>query len=488
MPSTKRPIIPIDNFNLGGLSDSKWSGVKFSLYKMTGWNPHQVPGILRVAQKLTKNSGSVVTEFCKERLTSTNGRKYWFSAESGKVYMCDLDGTWSVVCTIVPSTGHTPIIGAAEYQGYIYIATQDWIHRIAAVSATSAAEWTANLILNWAEFFNKDPDFHPMREQNLVLYIGDGNYLAQVDAGTYSNNALDIAAPLRIKSLGKIGTDILIGTYVSNQVTKTALVRWNTYSGSFQVSNDISEIGINAFLETDDFVYVQAGLWGRIYVYDYINNKLASFKTISGEYSPTQYNTCYPTAVATIGSISLFGISNLLGNPSDEGVFCIGRHSRNYPYIMDMPYPISERNEDGSFVLSDIEIGGILVAGFDIQVSWRRTVDGVTTVGIDEVDYAHKLSGAYMETRVISGNRDENTNFGKVPVCYASLPDGTAIELYYSKNYQDYIQMTVQPDPDKNIVIAEKDTVDATTLQLKIRVVTSGNLAPELESSGVLLR
>jgi len=473
---------------MGGLSDSKWSGVQYSVYKMTGFDPHSIPGILRVAQKLVKNSGDTVTEFCKARIASTNGRIYWGSSESGKIWMKDIDGTWQLVTTIVPISGQTKILDMAEYQGYIYVATQDWIHRISSTSATTMAGWSS-LVLNWAEFYNKDPDFHPMREQNLVLYIGDGNVLAQVDAGTFSQNALDIKNPLRIKSIGKIGTDILIGTFVSDKVTKTNLIRWNTYSGSFQVSNEISEIGINAFLETDDFVYVQAGLWGRIYVYDYVNNKLASFKTISGDYSPVKTNTCHPTAVATIGSIALFGISNVLGNPSDQGIFSIGRHSRNYPYIMDMPYVISERLPNDEFVLNDIEIGGILVAGFDIYVSWKRTVGDVVTKGIDMLDYSQKLNGAYLESRIMTGGeRDIHNNFGKIPVAYSSLPTGCSIQIFYSPNYTGYIPATVVPDPDANVVYTDRDTVSATTLQIKIKLVTNGNNAPEIESSGVMLR
>jgi len=488
MPKATRPMVPIDNFNLGGLSDSKWSGVKYSLYKMTGWNLHQIPGIARVAQKMVKVSGDIVTEFCKERVASTNGRTYWFSSESGKIWMFDLDGTCSLIYDLTPLTGQNKILGACEYQKFIYIATQDRLHKIAAVSAIDSTTFAASIVLNWAEFLNKDIDFHPMREQNLVLYIGDGNVLAQVDSGTFSNSALDIKDPLRIKSIGKIGTDILIGTYVSDNVTKTNLIRWNTYSGSFQVSNEINEIGVNAFLETDDFVYVQAGLWGRIYVYDYVNNKLASNKTISGEYSPDRYSTCYPSAVSTINGIALFGISNLLGNASDQGVFAIGRYSRNYPYIMDMPYPISEREDNGSFALSNIEIGGILVAGFNVFVSWRRKVGDVYRVGIDKLDYSTKLDGAYLETRVIANNRDELTNFGKIPVAYASLPTGCSIEVAYSPNYKAFQDCTIKVDEDRNIVLTDEDTIDASTLQIRIIVHTNGNNGPELESSGVLLR
>jgi hypothetical protein len=67
-----------------------------------------------------------------------------------------------------------------------------------------------------------------MQEVNQVLYIGDRNYVAQVDAGTFSANALDIKTPLRIKSLGKILTDLLVGTFVNVYNAITEILRWNT--------------------------------------------------------------------------------------------------------------------------------------------------------------------------------------------------------------------------------------------------------------------
>ena len=457
---------------------------------MIGFNPHQIPGLLRVAQKMKNayTTGDQINEFCKNSIASVNGHTYYFSYESGKVWMRNgSTGVITLVATVAAALGESKILGAYEYQNYIYIATEKKVHRIPSNVASTPQEWTDNLVLNWAEFNNGDKELHPMRDQNLVLYIGDGNLLAQVDAGTFSPDALDIAPPLRIKSLGKIGTDLLIGTFVSDKVTKTELFRWNTYSGSFQVSNQIDEVGINAFLQTDNFVYVQAGLWGRIYVYDYINNRLESFKTVPGEYSPLRYATCNPDAVATISGIALFGMSNGLGDPCDEGVYAIGRHSRNYPYILDLPYPISEREEDGSFALSGVEIGSITVSGFDVFVTWRRTVGNVVTVGLDILDYSNKLNGAYIDSRVMSNIRTMNTNFDKFFVAYASLPAQTDIQILYSKNYGQYTPTTTKTDPDRNILFSEGDRIDATTLQVRLKMVTNGNDAPEVESAGVQL-
>lgn len=496
MAQSREPIIPLQNFNRGGLSDSKWSGARDSYYKMTGWDLHSTPGLLKVAQKLSLESPEEVDEFCKNRVTSTNGMVYWFSSESGKIWQRDSMGIYTLVYTIVPTSGEAKILGAFEYQGKIFFATEEYLHYIDATLALGVTQWTANVSANWQKFTNGDPDFHPMMEQNLVMYIGDGNLLAQVDVNTFSAAALDIKNPLRIKSLGKVYTDVLIGTYVSDYVTKTELIRWNTWSGSFQVSNPVNEAGINAFIQGDNIILVQAGVTGRLYYFDSNFNTLRSFKTIPGEYGPTKYGTVYPEAVANLNNIVLFGFSNGAGNPSDQGVYQVGRYSSSYPYVLDLPFPISLRDEDEDFVLSNLEIGAIAVRGFDIFVSWRydtgEIVDSVHIyrTGIDKIDYTQKLNGAYFETRLLlSPNRLSLANYAGAYMAYASLPDDCAIDMFIAKNYGEYEEVEdIRPDAMRNLVRAENLGIEATVLQMKIKVVTEGNTAPEIESGALILR
>ena len=262
-------IITIDNFNQGGLAYSKWSGIKHSLYKLIGWDLHSTVGLLKVAQKLAKDTSTTITALCRERVSSSNGISYWFSYTDGKIWQ-NKAGTWTLVYTTSPAAGTAGCFGAIEFQGFIYWATQSRLHRIAVGSADGAAAWTANAAPNWATFTITDAAFHPMIEQNLILFIGDGNYVAQVDAGVFTANALDIKTPLRIKSLGKIGTDILLGTFIAATVNKAIIFRWDTWSVSFTGIDEVDEVGINAFLpsDNDNLVFVQAGIVGNIYRYD----------------------------------------------------------------------------------------------------------------------------------------------------------------------------------------------------------------------------
>jgi len=478
----------LNNFNRGGLADSRWSGVADSYYKLTGLDPHTTPGLLKVGQKLTKISSTTVTEFCKERVVSSNGMIYWFSSTTGKIWQqTPSTNAFELIFTTTAAAGGVGCLGAIEYQGYIYWATESRLHRIAATGNDTAAEWTSNAALNWATFTKTDSLFHPMLELNLVLYIGDGNLVAQVDAGVFTANALDIKTPLRVKSLGKIGVDLLVGTWVANTITQTELIRWNTYSVSFTTSDTIPETGINAFIPADNFVLLQAGLAGNLYTYDGSTTEL--YKTIPGEYTPTKYGYVYPSSSGNLNGQLLFGMSNGTGNPCDLGVYRLARHDRKYPFILDFPYPISER--DGTaLVTTAIEIGGLAVSGFNVYVAWKRTVDGdpdTYVYGVDKLDYDNKLDGAYFETRIMNVNREELSTMENYVLNYYQIPTSCNITLAYDKNYAGYVNMTAVKDSQRNTISSEEG-VEASVLSVKATFTTSANTGPSIESGAVLLK
>ena len=472
-------LIPIDNFNRGGLADSKWSGTKHSLYKFVGYDPHSKPGLLKVAQKLTKDTTTTITALCRVRVSSSNGAQYWFSYTDGKIWELTSGGTWRLVHTTTPAAGGAGCLGAREYQGRIWWFTESRVHWITVANADDN-DWTNDVTEDAETFGVTDASFHPSIIQNRVLYIGDGNQIAQIDGTTFSANALDIKAPFIAKSLGKIGTDVLIGTYIADTVTKTAIIRWNTYSVDYTTSDEIPEIGINSFIPADNFVLVQAGNQGNIYYYD--GEKLEPFMKIPGDYSPTARGEVYPSAVANANGQLLFGFSNGAGNPADQLVYRIARYDRKYDWILDAPYPISERS-GGALVTSSIEIGAILVVGNDIYVSWKNG----STYGVDKLDFSNKLELAYFETRVMTIDREQFSNFSKFVVAYADLPASTGITIQYSKNYAAYKNTTEVTDTQRNI-IESGEGVDATTLQLKISPTVSGNNAPQIESAGIFLK
>lgn len=474
--ASNKPIT-ISNWNMGGLADSKWSGIKDSLYRMVGLDPHSEPAVLKAEQKLTKDSGSTIDEFVKCIVPSSNGRVYHFSADSGKIWE-ENSGSYTLVHTTTAAAGEHKCLGAIEFEGYIIWATESRLHRILATDAEGAAEWAANVDEDWQTFTNTDDTYHPMMIQNLNLYVGDGNYVAEWDGTTFTADALDLVDNLRITCLGKLPatTDLLIGTYVTDNISKSEVLRWNTWSVSFTTSDPIDEVGINAFIPADNFVFVSAGKQGNIYMYDGVQMEI--YKKVIGSWSPSNTATVHPNAACSFNGQALFGMSNVANNPCLQGVYRLGRHSRNYPYILDLAYPISERS-GGALVTTGIEIGAIAVVGQEIAVSWKNG----STYGVDRLDASNKLDGAYFETRVIRADRMQHTMFTRFDMAYNSLPASTAIALTYDSNYAgSYTTPTSSQvtDTDRKIIYLEEG-IESSALQLKGTFTCNSNDTPSLE-------
>lgn len=89
-----------------GLADSRWSGAIGTVAESVGIDAHSTPGLIKVHQKLSLESGEVVNELCNARVNCSDGSRLWCSATSGKVWR-ELAGTYSLLWTI-------PTIEAAD--------------------------------------------------------------------------------------------------------------------------------------------------------------------------------------------------------------------------------------------------------------------------------------------------------------------------------------------------------------------------------------
>jgi hypothetical protein len=393
--------ILLNAFNMGGIADSKYTGIKNSWARLIGYSIHETPGLLKVNQAMAKDSGIIVDEFCKVSVDCSNGIRYHFSVTSGKVWQ-EKAGTYTLVYTTAPTANGAGCLGALEYHGYLYWATEKYLHRISLATADGASAWTTNAVPNWKTFTNGNATYHPMAEANLVLYIGDGKDIADVDAndsaGTdlgigsevFSASALDIPIQYKVTTLQKMGTDLLVGTIISTSIAHCEIFRWNTYSESFSSSDTVYEPGINCFLATDNFVIVNAGLVGNLYYYN--GAQLQFYKKIPGDYSPTKQCIVNPNATDIFnGYLPIFGISNVIGNPCDEGIYSLFKYSLTTTTsinVLNLEWPISQVDADSYNIVSGVEIGFVLVSGNNVYQSWRRsTVVTITIASTAVVTY-----------------------------------------------------------------------------------------------------
>ncbi len=460
MPST----IELKNFNLGGLADSRYQGVQNSLATIVGFDLHSEPGVLKVHQKLTKESGSTIDALVKTIRSCSDGKSYLFSSTSGKIWSRTSGGTYTLEATAAPAAGAASILDAAEHNGYLYYSMQSRLGRWQIGTAWSTRNDS------WATFMNTDALFHPIFLLNGVLYIGDKNYIAQVDeSNVFTGNALDIPSTYRIKSLWIDTNDLLIGTYINDNVNMCRIIRWNTWSESWTNEDDVPEVGINGFIPMDNTILLSAGTKGFFYLYE--GARLEQFMRLPGAWDSTKKATVHKNAAALFQKRTLFGLSNIAGNPALQGVYSYGSYSRNYPRVLSLDYIISQN------LTSSIEIGAIEAVGDDFLVAWK---DG-SNYGVDKIDWSNKYASAYFETRVIDMARSIQKTID-IKINYRSIPANCDITLQKSVNYAAYANVDLVNDSKRLCKYAKVKILEANTVQFKIAAAVNANNAPEIES------
>lgn len=602
----QNPIV-IGNFVFGGIGDSKYLGIPNSLPRMVGFDLHSEPGLLKVQQKMKKLSSTTIDEFCKCAVNCSNGNKYWMSADSGKIWQQDASDNFALVYTVSPTSGEAKILGAAEYNGYIYFFTQNYVHRMSVIAADvnaagGASAWSSNAAPNWQcmnliqtiggtgataytpqtsiaetathlqQFLAIDPvlesvqiniptvgtgnytvtihdssntvigsvtiangslstglntftfssalklvetetyhahvtstvadggvatsanndlesaqmsfytasstDYHPTTDVNLVLYVGDNQFVHQIDNETWTRKAVDIYAPHVISALGKSNTDLLIGTTIPN-VNKCSVFWWNTWSTSFSNEDPIEENGVNAFIEADNYILVQVGTAGSFYIVgDGLNEY---YKRIPGVYSPTATAKMHHQSGAIFNGNPIFGMSNVAGNPCDQGLYTIAHYSQSYNLVLNLDFPISQVDGNGYNQIANIEIGAVLVSGLNVYASWKDS-NSTPVYGVDGLDWDNKIAKPFLESRVITMGR-MLTSYNQIGVNYESLPDGTSFVIKTEKEHEGFgsAQTLIVDDIHKR-VYAEDLREEARNYRVRVECVTSDNDAPTIES------
>ena len=143
----------INNFS-GGQADSDKLGVRGSFAEGKGLDIHSEPGLLKCNQKLKKESETIVVDFARFAVACSDGDSYWFG-DTGKIYKRSA-GTWTLTHT---ATG--AILGAIEFDDYIYYATATALGRYGPISSTPT--WTDS----WQTLTSAT--WHPMTVQGLYL-------------------------------------------------------------------------------------------------------------------------------------------------------------------------------------------------------------------------------------------------------------------------------------------------------------------------------
>lgn len=369
--------------------------------------------------------------------------------------------------TLTAEDTNVIVLGAEEHDSNLVFATKNKVCTIPVATVTDLV--TDRTLLG--SFTVGDDTYHPTKRLNGILYIGDGNLVAQVEAGVFTPDALDIVDPLRISALGAYDVELLIGTIISDNVMKCDMIRWNTWSDSWQFADPIPENGVNAFLDTDNEVVVSAGSRGHIYTYDGL--RLVSKKRLPGTFTRGTTDKCRVNqySVMNYEGIALFGMSQVSGNAIKYGIYSYARRSAGYPFIFALEYVISQNK------MVDIQIGAIVSVTDGFMVAWK---DG-SNYGVDKIDATAKYASPYMRTRLIMADRRERVTLGQCDVAYASLPASTDIVIKRSLDGGSFNEVESVKDAKRLVKSTKVDIGDCIKAQIEISCTVNGNNAPEIE-------
>lgn len=476
MPKQGYNVIEIKNQVLGGISDSKYLGIENSVAKMVGFDIHGEPGVMKVNQKLTKISGSTIDELCKHSVTCSNGETYFFSADSGKIWRIKSDFTVSLAYTTVAEDGESKCLGAEEYNEFILWFTETRVHRIAVATALSESTWST-VDLNWNDFAVGDLEFHPSVIQNDVLYIGDNYEVAALEDESWTpTGALNIQIKTgghRISAMMNFLTGILIGTVASSDIVNSIIALWNTWSTHITGKDELPEQGVNAFLKMDNASIASCGKKGNFYLFN--GSFSEQFKRVPGDWSGTKEAIVNSGSNANRFGMPLFGISNVSGNPADQGIYSFGSYSAGYRKVINLEWLISTGKAN------NVEIGAIALVGYDMLVSWKDN-NNTPSYGVDKLDHSNKYSGAYFETRIIKLDPDQEKEFD-FEAYYRLLPTNTDITLKVSINNGAFA--SIPNFTLKNDTLHKRKynsfKIKASTVQFRVITSASGNNAPEFD-------
>ena len=272
---------------------------------------HSELGAFVCQKALVKKSGTTVDKPVYFGV-APSGDAYLFSQIDGAVFKRAIsNGAYSTVRTGTNGAHR----GARYYNGYIYYSMNDKLGRFDL--ATTWNDNFQNLTASYA---------HPLEAFDLILYIGNGRDIAQLDdAGVFTSSALDLPLEYHVTALAPLGDDLLTLANPGDYINQSAVFRWNTYGDSWSVKDAFYETNAYAFVDADNYKYVATNT-GKIWFYN--GNQLEIFTEIRN-----------PAATAGHQLTTNFGGKSLIANGGK--IYSIHRKNRNMPIAMACEFTCS---------------------------------------------------------------------------------------------------------------------------------------------------
>jgi len=483
--TTQRNKQVIQNINLGGIADSKYSGGENSVYDTFCLNLHEEPGIIKVNQTVVNDVASGDTpEHIISIIHASDGKTYLFGY-AGEVWTRDSNALYTSLGTITTGATYGFIYDAKLFDGDIYYSMNQRLGKY-----TPGSAWSG-----------RDDDFKTLKTGNYKpliviendLYVGNINAVGKVEPSEAATGditeVLELSDSYEIESFGARNSNLVIGAIQPGTTGGTyagfsKIYDWDLVSPHWTREFEIKEYGISVFFEIDGSLVLNAGRKGMIYSWN--GNVAQPYRRIPGDWVDGNEARIERNAVTSVDGRVFFGICNESGTPIRSsgtyvagGIFSIGGYDPKYPNVFNYEYAPRVGFVDADFIYAIEKINTKLLIPFN-----KTTGENIVTI-----DTSNKKDGAYFITRELQFDRD-NDAVVKVRLCYRSLPSGTSFSLHVNKNNTNQTlsgtAVTLVQHANKKYYETSVNITDINTLQLKVTFNTSGDDAPELENITIL--
>ncbi len=468
---------------------------------------YSVPGVVKLNNKLANASTTAVTKRVKwivrDPVTNT-GQNVYAVDTAGDVYVSTNSGTTFADLGTQPTSGGAGQ-GMAIWKDYLFIARATAVDLYGPLSNTPA--WRNS----WAGLtMTTDSLWHPMLVSKLdgKLYIGSGRYIDSVaevsgqnfawdTGGTYTATAKALTLPedYRVKSLAEQGNNLMVGTWQGSAnaaaITENKIADifpWNGSSATYGKPIIMNENGVNAMVNIGGYLYILAGIDGKIYKSNGVQAWVIGQIPLSvSDISNGKYLEPYPGAIVSYKSRLFFGISS--ASTDGMGVYSLLETSDGN--ILNMEHFVDTESTGGT---NPLEIGALLGVTRDkLLVGYRDNATyriAITKTATNIYDYTTDYSGYFESPLYTIGTNLNGRKFTEAEfLLVKELATSEGIQVSYRLNLTDsFIEIDAYTFAILGAITSHNtgskgiNTLKSDQIQFRVGLLGAATTTPEFKS------
>jgi hypothetical protein len=454
---------------------------------------YSIAGVARLNNILVKESSTTVDAQIKWIVKNPASPANLYAIDSnGSVYnSTDSGDTWAEL-----SDREGAGQGLAVWKDYLFVAEGDKIDVYGPLSGSPT--WDDD----WASFSGNDGAWQPMLVSKLDghLYIGDGRYVAKLEENsgqnfdpdtsstyTFTASALTLPEDYRVKCLAEQNNYLMIGTWMGTNIYDNKIAdifKWDGSSTTYENPVILNENGIHAMVNINSYVYILAGIEGKVYKSNGTQAwQIAQVPVSIANILGGKYLEFYPGAIIQYKGRLFFGVSS----QSTDGMGVYSLLETSQGNILNMEHFISTETTGGT---NPVIIGALLgITRDQLVVGWRDNA----TYGIDRTNtasyaYTTNYSGFFESPLYIVGEHVISRKFNELEFYLAKeLAASEGIRIKFRVNLTDTwttlgTYTTTDIGTGKTSYHEENINIPETNkLQIRIELLGTSTTTPEFK-------